>query len=431
MASSNTSSNIPSRAPTPNSSHNSRFTSQGATAEDLLKSHTVGLVHLTDFRKRRAEALEQKEREAHGGSLGRFTAASKPGTPLSSDGVTTPTAHAKKKRKPTGKGKVSFGMDDEEGDDTKEDSAAATPRSATPDAEPSRTASPAIEASEKRRIGPNSNVTFVPKAMTKSALLREAQTKEQLRKEFLAMQEAVKATELIIPFVFYDGTNIPGGACKVKKGDYVWLFLDRSRKVGAELGVGGGEKNGSRREWARVGVDDLMLVRGEIIIPHVSPFSLRQKPYLALTNSTTDLVVGEKQKHYDFYYFIVNKTLGHASSPLFDYSSTVPLPTSNNTHSSSSTSPSASPEPSTYDPLARPNNNNNKNPRNDVASTSSSDTSLEGAKDDPNFTKVVDRRWYERNKHIFPASVWEEFDPSRDYAKGMRRDAQGNAFFFT
>ena len=110
--------------------------------------------------------------------------------------------------------------------------------------------------------------------MTKSALLREAQTREQLRKEYLLMQETVKATEFLIPFVFYDGTNIPGGVCKVKKGDYTWLFLDRSRKVGAELGVGGGgEKSNTRREWARVSVDDLMIVRGEIIIPHVSLMS--------------------------------------------------------------------------------------------------------------------------------------------------------------
>lgn len=105
--------------------------------------------------------------------------------------------------------------------------------------------------------------------MTKSALIKEAQTREQLRKDFLAMQEAVKATEVVMPFVFYDGTNIPGGVCRVKKGDHIWLFLDKSRKVGAELGVGG-EVNKSRREWARVGVDDLMLVRGELIIPHVS-----------------------------------------------------------------------------------------------------------------------------------------------------------------
>lgn len=119
-------------------------------------------------------------------------------------------------------------------------------------------------------MGANANLSAAPKVMTKSALLREAQTREQLRKEFLSIQEAVKAAEILIPFVFYDGTNIPGGRCKVKKGDHTWVFLDRSRKVGAELGVGGGEKASSRREWARVGVDDLMLVRGEVIIPHVS-----------------------------------------------------------------------------------------------------------------------------------------------------------------
>ena len=41
------------------------FKPQNATAEDLLKSQTIGLVNLSDFRKRRAEAVEQKEREAH------------------------------------------------------------------------------------------------------------------------------------------------------------------------------------------------------------------------------------------------------------------------------------------------------------------------------------------------------------------------------
>ena len=139
-------------------------------------------------------------------------------------------------------------------------------------------------ATSKKRLGPNASVLVAPKVVTKSALVREAQTREQLRKEFLVMQEIVKATEFLIPFVFYDGTNIPGGVCKVKKGDHAWLFLDRSRKVGAELGVSGGgssggggggggtaEKSSNRREWARVGVDDLMLVRGEIIIPHVRP----------------------------------------------------------------------------------------------------------------------------------------------------------------
>jgi hypothetical protein len=45
-------------------SENPRFKSQAATAEDLLKAQTVGLVNLNDYRKRRAEALDLKEREA-------------------------------------------------------------------------------------------------------------------------------------------------------------------------------------------------------------------------------------------------------------------------------------------------------------------------------------------------------------------------------
>lgn len=59
------------------------------------------------------------------------------------------------------------------------------------------------------------------------------------------------------------------------------------------------------------------------------------------------------------------------------------------------------------------------------------DSELEGALDDPAGTKVVDRRWYERNKHIYPASTWEEFDSTRDYSKGTRKDGEGNAYFFS
>jgi protein FAM50 len=115
--------------------------------------------------------------------------------------------------------------------------------------------------------------------MTKASLQAEAVTREKLRKEFLAIQEAVKNTEIVIPFMFYDGTNTPGGTVKVKKGDHIWLFLERCRKVGAELGVPGGasgvvsglasSKNENRKAWARVGVDDLMCVRGNVIVPHV------------------------------------------------------------------------------------------------------------------------------------------------------------------
>ncbi|KAF1814115.1 XAP5-domain-containing protein [Eremomyces bilateralis CBS 781.70] len=381
MAPPSSSSGPPSRTSTPTTTAPPRFTAQNATAEDLLKSQTVGLVHLSDFRKRRAEALEQRDRETQHPALGRGSPASGASTP---DGAATPQPAKKKRRNPR-KGKLSFAVDEDEEDE-----------SATSDVVKSRSHTPGDGRSTvettgadsdgtptlKKRIGPNTTV-LAPRAMTKGALLREAQTREQLRKEFLVMQEAVKATEVAIPFVFYDGTSVPGGVCTVKKGEHIWLFLDKARKVGAELGVGGDK---GRREWARVGVDDLMLVRNEMIVPH----------------------------HYEFYYFIVNKTAGF-HGPIFEYSAqpTAATPT---------TTDSPTEDLTNYDPMVRPEKK---------AKPSTNLEGLEGKDDDPTITKVVDRRWYERNKHIYPANIWEEFDPTKDYSNSVRKDAEGNSFFFS
>jgi len=38
-------------------------------------------------------------------------------------------------------------------------------------------------------------------------------------------------------------------------------------------------------------------------------------------------------------------------------------------------------------------------------------------KDESHPGKVVERRWYDRNKHIFPASRWELFDPAKEYGR--------------
>lgn len=215
------------------------------------------------------------------------------------------------------------------------------------------------------------------------------------------MQEAIKNTEILIPFIFYDGTNIPAGTVKVKKGDAVWLFLDRCRKVGAELGVGGSsrgptkgrrEKRDNRREWARVSVDDLILVKGDVIVPHVC---------ISPNNPGRIHANGCIFQHYEFYYFIANRipSFSRNGGLLFDYSNKPP--------------PAPSGEESL---LSRPSNDN-----------------LEGADKDPTLTRVVDRRWYERNKHIFPASLWQEYEPGKEFEERMsttRRDAQGNVFFF-
>jgi protein FAM50 len=164
-----------------------------------------------------------------------------------------------------GKGKLSFGIEEDE--DAENASKASAPRESTP-ADPSAANSEAEARVTKKKLSANSGIGLKPRVMTKTALQREAQQAELARQDFVIMRDAVKATEVVIPFVFYDGTNVPGGRCRIKKGEQVWLFLDKARKVGAELGVGGDK---SRRDWARVSVDDLMLVRGEVILPHVSP----------------------------------------------------------------------------------------------------------------------------------------------------------------
>lgn len=107
-------------------------------------------------------------------------------------------------------------------------------------------------------------------------------------------------------------------------------------------------------------------------------------------------------QHYELYYFIANKVKdptreGHL---LFEYSGTAAK--KEESHETS--------------PLRVPGKEE-----------------LEGHNDDPTLTKVVDRRWYEKNKHIYPASVWKEFKAGAEFEETVkgRRDAQGNAFFFS
>ncbi|KAI9559704.1 hypothetical protein GHT06_013709 [Daphnia sinensis] len=49
-----------------------------------------------------------------------------------------------------------------------------------------------------------------------------------------------------------------------------------------------------------------------------------------------------------------------------------------------------------------------------------SDASVE--KDESHAGKVLLRSWYERNKHIFPASRWEPYDPTKTYEKYSIKD---------
>jgi protein FAM50 len=268
----------------------SRFTpqtvnTQNQTTHERLSTTTVGLVALSDFRKRRAEVLEQQEREARETLLSRngTNANSVIATPPDRSLTATPNnasdsgeGDKTKRKKKRVKALVSFGGE-EEGEEegpvvVKRKEKAEVKGGESGKEEEEEGDDKGGETPGGKKIAANSAVGIVPRALTKAALRREAAEREALRKEFLLLQAAVKASEIAIPFVFYDGTNIPGGMVRIKKGDFIWVFLDKSRKVGAELGVGGEKSATARRDWARVGVDDLMLVRGSLIIPHVSFF---------------------------------------------------------------------------------------------------------------------------------------------------------------
>ncbi|OZJ03024.1 hypothetical protein BZG36_03981 [Bifiguratus adelaidae] len=82
--------------------------------------------------------------------------------------------------------------------------------------------------------------------------------------------------------------------------------------------------------------------------------------------------------HYTFYEFIVNKARGK-SGPLFNF-----------------------------------------DVHDDVRLTH--DATIE--KDESHAGKVVERAWYEKNKHIFPASRWEVFDPKKTYGAYTIKDTK-------
>jgi protein FAM50 len=121
-------------------------------------------------------------------------------------------------------------------------------------------------------------------------------------------------------------------------------------------------------------------------------------------------------QHYEIYHFLFNKVPGF-NGLLFDYSAqpTKATPVATGVEDD---------EPAAYDPLNQSRKDKNKE-------SSVPDNELEGFSDDPAVTKVVDRRWYERNKHIFPASAWAEYAPDKDLSTVKRKDTEGNTFFFT
>ncbi|KAK9390232.1 XAP5, circadian clock regulator-domain-containing protein [Lipomyces mesembrius] len=283
-----------------------KFESQSMSIEDVIKSETVGLVDQEKLKRLREELLAKRRADDPATSRN-DSDATMSGSEGASDREVKLTKKPKKRRG-LQKSKLSFADGDEEespqGDYTDENVNGDKPT-----------------LKRRRNFDPTADTSFL---MTKETGEWERQKREELRKEFLRRQEEIKEEKAHLQFCYFDGTYVPG-KITIKKGDQIWVMLDRTRK--------------GKKEFHRGTVDDIIFVKDNIIIPH----------------------------HYDFYYFILNKVKTKAGR-LFDF----------------------------------------ENPDEDIKRT-----------------KVVHRTWYEKNKHIYPASIWREFDPEVDYTTLVLRDSQG------
>ncbi|KAI5478519.1 hypothetical protein MNV49_005048 [Pseudohyphozyma bogoriensis] len=288
-----------------NRTDSARFVTKTDGVEDSLKRSTYGLVQLSDFKETREKLEEAARREAAGTS------------------ELKDEEKKKKKKKKEGKVKLSFGFDDEEEDGG--DSGANTPKTKKKGDPASDDESEPV--AKKAKLGKNPSVAthFLPDREREEA---ERKEREELRTQWLQMQEDMKKEDIEITYSYWDGS----GHRKVvtcKKGDTIAQFLEKCR--------------GQFPELRSVTVDNLMYIKEDLIIPH----------------------------HYTFYDFIVNKYRGK-SGPMFNF-----------------------------------------DVHDDVRMLA--DATVE--KDESHAGKVVERSWYNRSKHIFPASRWEVFNPEVVRAK--------------
>jgi len=189
----------------------------------------------------------------------------------------------------------------------------------------------AASSSTRRTFGkdPSVDTSFLYDANREADIQRK---KKALIAEYTKEQEAAKHEKLEVTYSYWDGSG-HRRMTMVEKGFKIGEFLAKAK---AEL-----EKS-DFPELRTVGLDSLMYVKEDLIIPH---------------NVT-------------FYGLIKDKARGK-SGPLFNFG--------------------------VHDDI-RQNNN---------------DVRIE--KDESHAGKIVDKKWYERNKHIFPASRWEMYSKDKTF----------------
>ncbi|EPX71987.1 xap-5-like protein [Schizosaccharomyces octosporus yFS286] len=212
--------------------------------QDLLRKQTTGLVHLEDYRRVKQGIAEKKEKDALSQTNQKIK---KKKSVLGKNA---------KKQFQLSKGKLSFDQEENEGE--MDDGLQKT-------------------IIKKKHLGkdPTVNTSFLPDAEREA--LEEAKRKEY-RKQWLEEQERIKEEEILIPFLFYEGST-SRYSVKIRLKDSVGHILSNMKDQIPSL--------------KRVlDMDKFLLVQSDLIIPH----------------------------HHELYYFYLNKVQG-PSGLLFEFES--------------------------------------------------------------------------------------------------------------
>ncbi|XP_032318314.1 LOW QUALITY PROTEIN: protein FAM50B [Camelus ferus] len=287
-----------------------KFSAHYDAVEAKLKSSTVGLVTLNDMKARQEALVREREMQ-----LAQRARREQRRRQLQ--------AQRERERKREQRRQIcglSFSPDDGDGGDGDGDGEAA---------EEEKEAGPPAPGRPRRHLGkdPAVDTSFLPDREREE---EERRLREELRREWEARRERVKREEVEVTFSYWDGCG-HRRAARIHKGGTVQQFLKKALQA----------LRRDFRELRAAGVEQLMFVKEDLILPH----------------------------YHTFYDLIVAQARGK-SGPLFAF-----------------------------------------DVHDDVRLLS--DATRE--KDESHAGKVVLRSWYEKNKHIFPASRWEPYDPEKKW----------------
>jgi protein FAM50 len=203
----------------------------------------VGLVTLSELKKRKAEAQRELEQKA---ALRELTQKEELVETTKKRKTDTANKQQPTKSKKAVKPKIarlSFEQDEVVGGEEEEEE------------EEDDDVEKETERTVKRVKGKRDPTIDTSELKTKKEQEQEQRLKEQTQLELLAQHAKAKSEIIDFPFVYYDGSSTPSKVT-VKKGDPIWVILDKTRK--------------GRKQFHRGTVDDILLVKNNIIIPHVS-----------------------------------------------------------------------------------------------------------------------------------------------------------------